>query len=99
MTDHDVPAPDRRGSTADRDGMNQGLRVLSHLIAGVLLYGGLGWLGDHLLHTSFLLPIGIVGGAALGIYVTIRRITAEAATAPDQVVVGSGPRTRTGGEQ
>ena len=53
--------------------MNQGMRVLSYLISGVTLYGLLGWLGDHLLGTSFLLPIGIVGGAALGVYVIIRR--------------------------
>ena len=44
--------------------MNQGMRVLSYLIAGVVLYGFLGWLGDHFLRTSFLLPVGIVVGAA-----------------------------------
>lgn len=54
-------------------GMDQGMRVLSYLIAGVLVYGLLGWLGDHYLGTRFLLPIGIVGGAALGVYVIIRR--------------------------
>ena len=43
--------------------MDQGMRVLSYLISGVLLYGALGWVGDHFLHTSFLLPIGIVLGA------------------------------------
>jgi hypothetical protein len=37
--------------------------VLSYLIGGVLVYGGLGWLGDHFLGTSFLLPLGIVLGA------------------------------------
>lgn len=65
---------DQSGSAADSDGMNQGMRVLSHLIAGVLLYGALGWVGDHFLHTRFLLPIGIVLGAALGIYTTIKRL-------------------------
>lgn len=54
-------------------GMDQGLRVLSYLISGVLLYGGLGWVGDHFLGTGFLLPIGIVAGAAFGVYVIIRR--------------------------
>ncbi|MBA3528763.1 MAG: AtpZ/AtpI family protein [Propionibacteriaceae bacterium] len=49
------------------------MRVLSYLIAGVLVYGGLGWLGDHYLGTGFLLPIGIVLGAAGGCYVIIRR--------------------------
>jgi F0F1-type ATP synthase assembly protein I len=54
-------------------GMDQGLRVLSYLISGVLLYGLLGWLGDHYFDTRFLVPIGIVAGAAFGVYVIIRR--------------------------
>jgi ATP synthase protein I len=54
-------------------GMNEGLRVLSYLLAGVALYGGLGWLADHLLGTGFWLPIGIVLGAAAAVYTIIRR--------------------------
>ena len=54
-------------------GMDIGMRVLSYLIAGVAFYGFLGWLGDRLLGTGFLLPIGIIAGAALGCYVIIRR--------------------------
>jgi ATP synthase protein I len=54
-------------------GMNQGMRVLSYLLGGVLGYGFLGWLGDHLLGTGFLLPTGIILGAGLAIYVIIRR--------------------------
>jgi ATP synthase protein I len=54
-------------------GMDMGLRVLSYLISGVLVYGLLGWLGDHYFGTKFLLPIGIVAGAAFGAYVIIRR--------------------------
>jgi ATP synthase protein I len=54
-------------------GMDLGLRVLSYLISGVLVYGLLGWLGDHYFGTKFLLPIGIVAGAAFGAYVIIRR--------------------------
>lgn len=57
----------------DRQGMNQGIQVLSYLIAGVLLYGGLGFLGDRFFDTHFLLPVGIVLGAALSIYLIIRR--------------------------
>ena len=53
--------------------MDQGIRVLSYLISGVLVYGVIGWLGDHYLGTRFLLPIGILLGAAFGVYVVIRR--------------------------
>ena len=59
-------------------GMNQGMQVLSYLIAGVLLYGGLGWLGDRYLGTGFLLPVGIVLGAGFGIYLVVKRFGAEA---------------------
>ena len=65
-------------------GMNQGMQVLSDLISGVLLYGGLGWLGDHFLDTGFLLPIGVVLGAGFGIYLVLKRFGAveTAAGAP-----------------
>lgn len=61
------------GRYGELAGMDVGMRVLSYLIAGVLCYGGLGWLGDHLLGTGFLLPVGIVLGAAGGCYTIIRR--------------------------
>jgi F0F1-type ATP synthase assembly protein I len=57
--------------------MDQGMRVLSYLISGVLFYGALGWVGDHFLHTTFLLPTGIVLGAGLGIYLTIKWFQAQ----------------------
>ena len=62
-------------------GMNQGMQVLSYLISGVVLYGGLGWLGDHYLGTGFLLPVGIVLGAGFGIYLVVKRFSATAALA------------------
>lgn len=70
-----VPARERALSI-EREaaaGMDQGMRVLSYLISGVVFYGLLGWLGDHLLGTKFLLPVGIVGGSALAVYMIIRR--------------------------
>jgi F0F1-type ATP synthase assembly protein I len=74
MTDQTPLRRDEPQSAAS-DGMNQGMRVLSSLVAGVLLYGGLGWVGDHFLGTRFLLPVGIVLGAAFGAYTSIRRLT------------------------
>ena len=77
----DEPRLQRSAKSA---GMDIGMRVLSYLIGGVALYGFLGWLGDHFLGTGFLLPIGIVVGAALGCYVIIRRfgVVEEASAAP-----------------
>jgi F0F1-type ATP synthase assembly protein I len=70
--------------------MDQGMRALSYLISGVLLYGALGWVGDHFLNTSFLLPVGIVVGAGLGVYLTIKRLQAQELGAP-----GAGGTART----
>jgi ATP synthase protein I len=49
--------------------------AVSYLVTGVGLYGFVGWLLDRWLDTSFLLPIGIVVGAALGLYLTYKRFT------------------------
>ncbi|NHC44773.1 hypothetical protein [Motilibacter aurantiacus] len=47
--------------------VGDGWGVLSTLLTGVFLFGGLGWLGDRLLGTAFLLPVGMIGGSALSI--------------------------------
>lgn len=47
--------------------------VLSYVLAGIVLYGGLGWLGDRYFDTSWLLPLGLILGMALSIYMVIKR--------------------------
>ena len=89
------------------DGMDMGLRVLSYLISGVGGGGLLGWLGDYYFCTRFLLPIGIVGGAAFGCYVIIRRfgqvddaeITAKAKGRSNQATVTGHTREAEMGER
>jgi len=44
--------------------------AFGRLVAGVAIYGALGWVADHWLDTSFLLPVGIVLGTALGLWTT-----------------------------
>jgi hypothetical protein len=39
----------------------------------VLVYGLLGWLADRWLGTSFLVVLGILAGAGLGLYMTFVR--------------------------
>ncbi|MDT9595104.1 hypothetical protein RDV89_18600 [Nocardioides zeae] len=48
-------------------------RSFSYLMSGVLVYGLIGWLADRWLGTSFLVAIGILVGAGLGIYMTFAR--------------------------
>ncbi len=47
--------------------------AVGYLVTGVGLYGLVGRLLDMWLGTSFLLPVGIVLGAALGVYLTYVR--------------------------
>ena len=42
--------------------------VISYLLSGVILYGGIGWLLDAWLGTRGLVGVGIVLGAAGGIW-------------------------------
>lgn len=47
--------------------------AFGYLVAGVLIYGLLGWFLDGWLGTSFLVAIGILIGAGLGLYMTFKR--------------------------
>jgi ATP synthase protein I len=47
--------------------------AFGYLVSGVLFYGGIGWVLDRWLDTRFLVIIGILIGAALGIYLTFAR--------------------------
>lgn len=60
--------------------------AFGYLVAGVFLYGGLGWLADWWLGTTFLVAVGILLGAGLGLYLTYARFNR---TPPD-------PSRRTG---
>ena len=47
--------------------------AFGYVVAGVAFYGFLGWLADRWLNTNFLVAVGIIAGAALGIYMTAQR--------------------------
>jgi len=47
--------------------------AFGYLVSGVGVSGLVGWLLDRWLDTSFLLPLGIVLGAVLGLYLTFVR--------------------------
>lgn len=44
-----------------------GYEILSYLIAGILAYGGIGWLIGHFTHIPMLFPIGMLVGVAISI--------------------------------
>jgi ATP synthase protein I len=47
--------------------------AFGYLVAGVFVYGMIGWALDRWLGTSFLVVIGILFGAGLGIFMTWAR--------------------------
>jgi F0F1-type ATP synthase assembly protein I len=47
--------------------------AFGYVVSGVFLYGLIGWLLDRWLDTTFLVAVGILLGAALGIYQTWAR--------------------------
>lgn len=62
-------APKELGGPLGEDGMV----VLSYTLSGILLYGGLGWLGAKYLHQSWMLPVGLIVGLGFSIYIIVKR--------------------------
>jgi len=50
-----------------------GMRVVAEMLAGMLLYGGLGWLGDRYFGLNVLLPVGLLLGFGVSIYLVFKR--------------------------
>lgn len=65
--------PETEDKSAQRGSTEDGMVVLSYILAGMLFYGGLGWLGDHYWKTSWLLPLGLILGLVTSIYMIIKR--------------------------
>jgi ATP synthase protein I len=47
--------------------------IIGTLVAGVLAWGGIGWLLDRWLGTSYLVAVGIIVGMAGAFYLIIKR--------------------------
>lgn len=48
------------------------LAAFGYLVGGGVFYGGLGWLLDRWLDTSFLFPVGALFGIALAMYLVFK---------------------------
>lgn len=79
MSEH--ASPDRVPDGKDEKAGNEdGYQILSYLLAGVLFYGGLGWVGDHFFHTRFCMPLGIMLGSVLSLYMVVKRFGGSGST-------------------
>ena len=65
-------------------GMDQGMRVLSYLLAGPIVYGLLGWLADQYFETRWMLPTGMLLGMVASVYLIIRRYSQAEEARADQ---------------
>jgi ATP synthase protein I len=73
-----VASSSRQAPSSSREGQgrsdeNEGWAVFSYLIAGMIFYGGLGWLIGRWTHLSFLFPVGMLTGLVLGIVLILYR--------------------------
>ena len=59
-------------------GSDQGMMIVSVLLAAIGFYGGIGWLIGHYTGASWCLLVGILLGFAIGIYTIIKRYGSNA---------------------
>ncbi|MBM9465763.1 AtpZ/AtpI family protein [Nakamurella leprariae] len=85
--------PGKRPSSA---GSNEGWAVISTLIGGFVVWGGIGWLLDLWWGTRLMTPIGLMIGMALGIYAVVARASATGHADPRPVKTTK-PRDETAG--
>lgn len=69
MSSH--PAPDAHDESSQGGG--DPWAAFGYLVAGVGFYGFAGWVLSRWLHASYLTPLGIVLGAAFGMYLVFKR--------------------------
>ncbi|HEY3980035.1 MAG TPA: hypothetical protein VGM79_22355 [Streptosporangiaceae bacterium] len=50
---------------------NAGWTIFSYLLAGMLFYGGVGWLISHWTHLAIIFPVGMIVGLGLAIVLIV----------------------------
>ena len=77
MAGQQPPPEPRKDDASTPPNSGQGMTAISYLIAGMVVWGGIGWLVDHWLGTRHIaFAIGVVLGAAAGVYLIARRLGA-----------------------
>jgi ATP synthase protein I len=67
----DPQEPRMTAPVQERDGW----RILSYMLGGMILYGGIGWLIGHWTGITILFPLGMILGIGLSIALIIFRVT------------------------
>ena len=63
----------RRNPPGVPEGASAGWSILSYMITGMVLYGGIGWLVGRWTHVAVLFPIGMLAGLGLALTMIILR--------------------------
>src|ERR1700710_1964072 len=63
----------RARADSTSSGADEGWAVITTLIAGFVVWGGIGWLLDRWWGTTFLTPVGVIVGMALGVFAVVAR--------------------------
>ncbi len=66
-------------------GADEGWAVLSTLISGFVVFGGIGWLLDRWWDTHLMVPIGLIVGMALSIYAVVMQFGRPGAVSNEAV--------------
>jgi ATP synthase protein I len=54
---------------------SDGWQILSYMLGGMILYGGIGWLVSHFTGIAILFPLGMILGIGLSVAMIIFRFT------------------------
>ena len=73
MSESGARADGTRGPRRPSEGT--GWAVVSYLIGGMVLYGGIGWLIGRWMHIAVLFPVGMLLGMGLALALVILRFT------------------------
>jgi ATP synthase protein I len=77
MTGQQPPDKPTSGDGPNPPDMGMGMTALTYLLAGMLVWGGIGWAVDHWVGTRGVFAgIGAVVGVGSGIYLIVRRLGA-----------------------
>ena len=77
MAEDLAPGGDRRPRPVKRagggSGADTGWSIIGTMLSGMAVWGGAGWLLDRWLNTKVFVPVGILLGMAVAIYVVVVR--------------------------
>jgi ATP synthase protein I len=65
--------PDQAQTQPARE--SDGWQILSYMLGGMILYGGVGWLVSHWTGIAILFPVGMILGIGLSVAMIIFRFT------------------------